>query len=298
MIKREDIQIRDPFVLPFENEQKYYLFGSTDKNTWEGKATGFDAYTSADLESWEGPFPVFRPMQGFWADQNFWAPEVHKYKGKYYMFASFKAEGLCRGTQILVADHPKGPFIPWSNGPLTPRDWECLDGTLFIDEYSEPWMVFCHEWLQVYDGEMCAIRLAGDLRTAIGEPVILFRASEAPWSTLYRFSTIVENNSKNGYITDGPFLYRTSNGQLLMLWSSFGEEGYAIGMSRSETGSVMGPWVHEEEPLFKKDGGHGMIFKTFDGLLMLAIHTPNITPDERAVFFELKEADGKVVVFS
>ena len=49
------------------------------------------------------------------------------------MFASFKAAGVCRGTQILVADHPKGPFVPHSDGPVTPRDWECLDGTLYVD---------------------------------------------------------------------------------------------------------------------------------------------------------------------
>ena len=42
-------------------------------------------------------------------------------------------------------------------------------------------MVFCHEWLQVQDGQICAIRMEEDLSDSIGEPVILFRASEAPW---------------------------------------------------------------------------------------------------------------------
>lgn len=54
MLKREDIQIRDPFVLPVEREQKYYLYGTTDKSPWGGSATGFDVYASSSLEDWKG----------------------------------------------------------------------------------------------------------------------------------------------------------------------------------------------------------------------------------------------------
>lgn len=39
---------------------------------------------------------------------------------------------FCRGTQILRADKPEGPFVPLSDGPVTPADWECLDGTLYV----------------------------------------------------------------------------------------------------------------------------------------------------------------------
>src|SRR5690554_4562248 len=116
MLTKEDIQIRDPFVLPMKSEGQYYLFGSTDKDIWKSKATGFDVYRSRDLEAWEGPYPAFRPPAGFWSDRNYWAPEVHEYRGRYYMFATFKAEGVCRGTQILVADRPEGPYQPHSDG--------------------------------------------------------------------------------------------------------------------------------------------------------------------------------------
>ena len=142
---------------------------------------GFDCYRSTDLHTWEGPFPVFRPPAGFWADRNFWAPEVHVYDGRYFLFASFKAEGVCRGTQILAAESPLGPFRPVSAGPVTPPEWEYLDGTLFVDADGNPWMVFCHEWVQAGDGEICALPLNKDLVFAAGEPVVLFRASQAPW---------------------------------------------------------------------------------------------------------------------
>lgn len=293
-MKRQEIQIRDPFILPVADEGIYYMYSAADTNTWEGKATGFNVYVSKDLEDWEGPHPVFRPDSDFWADRNFWAPEVHEYQGRYYMFASFKAEGVNRGTQVLAADHPMGPFMPYSDGPVTPRAWECLDGTLFVDDGGDPWIVFCHEWVQVFDGEMHAMKLTRDLSAPASEPHLLFHASAAPW--VRPFSSVPEKYDRACYITDGPFLYRAGNGVLLMLWSSFGEQGYAIGVARSASGSILGPWEHESEALFKKDGGHGMLFKTHDHRLLLTIHTPNRTPEERPVFFTAEETEGRLVL--
>ena len=43
---------------------------------------------------------------------SFWALEVYHYQVNYIMFASFKAENQCRGTQVLSADHPLGSFTP------------------------------------------------------------------------------------------------------------------------------------------------------------------------------------------
>ena len=92
-----------------------------------------------------------------------------------------------------------------------------------------------------------------------------------------------------------PFLYRNRKGELLMLWSSFGDRGYAIGVARSQSGEVAGPWLQMPEALFARDGGHGMLFRTFDGELLLSIHRPNVSPDERPRFFRVEEkADGSL----
>lgn len=283
MLQNADLHIRDPFVLPLPAEQRYYLYGTTGPETWTNVASGIDYYTSADLQNWEGPFPVFRPPAGFWADRNFWAPEIHVFRGRYYLFASFKAEGVRRGTQILTADKPQGPFLPISPGPVTPHDWECLDGTLFVDANDQPWIVFCHEWVQVGDGEICALRLSDDLTSAVEPPRLLFRASEAPWSQE------VNSKGRQGYVTDGPWLHRLSSGVLMMLWSSFGTGGYTIGTATSASGTILGPWQQMPEPLYAGDGGHCMVFRTFDGQLRLALHRPNQSPDERPLFVPLRE---------
>jgi arabinan endo-1,5-alpha-L-arabinosidase len=290
MLKNTDIHIRDPFVLPIVAEKLYYLYGTTGPQAWTNSASGIDYYTSPDLQSWEGPFPAFRPPAGFWADRNFWAPEVHVYRGRYYLFASFKAEGVCRGTQILAADGPQGPFLPISDGPVTPHDWECLDGTLFVDANDQPWMVFCHEWVQVGDGEICALRLSDDLESAIDQPHLLFRASEAPWTQE------IGSKDRKGYVTDGPSLHRLASSELIMLWSSFSISGYTVGVARSASGEILGPWQQVPEPLYAGDGGHCMVFRTFDGQLWLAFHRPNQSPDERPQFVPLREHGSSVEI--
>ena len=100
-MKRNEINIRDPFVLLHDGV--YYLYGTRGPTCW-GPATGFDVYTGTDLENWSDPIPCFENDGTFWADRNYWAPEVHPWKGAFYMFASFKSDKRRRGTAILRAD--------------------------------------------------------------------------------------------------------------------------------------------------------------------------------------------------
>ncbi|MCD9021045.1 family 43 glycosylhydrolase [Cohnella silvisoli] len=154
------------------------------------------------LKQWEGPIPAFRPSPDFWSDRHYWAPEVHALNGRYYMFASFKAEGRCRGTGILVADGPTDPFEPLG-APLTPSEWECLDGTLYQDYSGTPWMIFCREWVEVKDGEMYAVRLQPDLQGTDSEPVFLFKALDTPWSVGFGDSIPVLRQEGNLVIREG-----------------------------------------------------------------------------------------------
>jgi arabinan endo-1,5-alpha-L-arabinosidase len=289
-MKTSDIQIRDPFIVSHLEDNNYYMFGTTDKNCWRGPGQGFDCYKSENLVDWDGPMAAFRPPASFWGKENFWAPEVHFLNGKYYMFATFIAERRYRATHILVSDKISGPYGPLTKDPITPPDWQCLDGTLHVDDNGRSWIIFCHEWVQIHNGAIFALLLTSDLKQPAGRPHFLFNASEAAWVNPH--TDWQKDERQRGfptYVTDGPYLYRHGNGELLMLWSSFGSKGYAMGMARSETGQVTGPWRQDPEPLWAEDGGHGMIFKTFDGKLMLTFHSPNKTPLERAVFVELEE---------
>lgn len=279
MVLREHLQIRDPFVFTSFPEQCYYLFGTTDLNPWNEKGERFEAYISNDLKCFEGPYTVFAPPPGFWGTHDFWAPEVHLYRGRYYMFATFTSTKRRRGTQILTSSSILGPYEPLVNRAVTPPEWECLDGTLFVDQDETPWIVFCHEWVQVNDGTVCAMKLSEDLSRAVSAPIILFYASEALWPA------VRERRDGSGIhdarVTDGPYLHRMDDGTLLMLWSSTTNRGYAMGQARSSSGRIEGPWMQKHEPLIGTDGGHGMVYRDLSGQLNVTYHTPNTTPYER-----------------
>lgn len=274
-MKKSDINIRDPFVLV--DNGTYYMYGTRARNFGQGVA-GFDVYTSTDLENWSDAIEVFDSVKNNMNRDVNWAPEIHKYNGSYYILATFTQENGLRGTFILNADNPLGPFVPYgSDGALTPHEWECLDGSLYIED-GTPYLMFCHEHTQILDGGMCYIQLSDDLKTSVGEAVTLFHASDPVW--------VEEKIPGEHYVTDGPFMFRSKDDTLFMIWSTSINDKYAECIVRFNEGSIKGEFEHLK-PLIDDDGGHGMIFNSLDGRLMLTFHTPNITDYERPEFVEL-----------
>ena len=93
-----------------------------------------------------------------------------------------------------------------------------------------------------------------------------------------------------------------------MLWSNnIPTAGYSVGIARSTTGEIDSEWKHDLLPLYTEgryhefDGGHGMIFETLDGRMMLSIHSPNSSTEENmthAIFLELEDTGSTVVIKS
>ena len=275
-----DINIRDPFIVPYDG--RYYLYGTRGETAWT-KAYGLDVYVSDDLETWSEAHECFTLPEKFWGEKEIWAPEVHYYNGSFYMFVSFYSEKRSRATQILKSDSPMGPFLPFTDDAITPVGWTCLDGTFYVDKNGDPYIVFCREWVQVTDGEIHAMKLKKDLTAADGEPILLFKASQPEWA----------DKSRDMFVTDGPFMYRTKEGRLLMIWSTFTQKGYTQAVAYSDNGEIDGNWYHEK-PLFDDNGGHGMIFDDFDGNKYLILHSPNENPLERPALIRIAEENGTI----
>jgi len=289
MLKTTEITIRDPYILVHEG--KYYLYGTRSHLCWKQpkdlSTQGFDVYVSDDLENWSEAIEVFKRPDDFWATLNFWAPEVHEYKGEFYLFATFWNKIRCRGTQILKAKSPLGPFVIHSPEPITPVDWECLDGTLYIAKNGTPYMVFCHEWVQIKEGTICAIQLEQDLKSPIGEPFELINASHPSWAD--------GDAGKGRYVTDGPCFYRTKAGKLLMFWSSLKNGKYVEAVSISSNDEIDGTWTTYDELLYVEDGGHGMAFTANDNQLYFTLHAPNTNYCEHPTFLKIKDVGDNVV---
>lgn len=280
-MKLSDINIRDPFVL--KEDDTYYLYGTRAKDFGK-KVGGFDVYTTKDLVDFSKPRECFCSEKWELNTEVNWAPEVHKYNNKYYMFATFTKPNGLRGVYILKSDNPEGEFVPHSKGAVTPDEWECLDGTLYISKDGKLYLVFCHEHTQIIDGTVCYIQLSDDLTHSIGNPVYMFSGSTPQWAD--------KKPEGEHYITDGPFMYRTTGGELLMIWSTFVNHMYCQCAAKSSNGEIDGKFVHLP-PIITNDGGHGMIFKA-DNKLYLTIHTPNKTLAERPVFKEMTDTGDSI----
>ena len=276
-MKRSDIRIRDPFIYADKETGWYYMYGTTSLQIGSIAAKNtFSVYKTQDLENFDEGKVVFNGNDWeFWGTKDFWAAELHKFNGKYYLFASAKADGKCRATHIFVCDEPDGDFKPVTPYPMTPANWECLDGTLYVED-GQPYMVFCHEWSQTKVGEIWALPLSNDFSSPKGEPFMLFKASDNPYVTELQEGT-------GNYVTDGPFLWK-EDGKVKMIWSSFIRGRYVIIEAQSD--SIKGKWKHFDSR-FDFDGGHAMIFTTFEGQRMISLHSPNTANDERAIFIPI-----------
>lgn len=269
-VPRDSILLSDPCVLADEATSTYYMTG-----------TGGKLWKSTDLEMWSGPYDMLEPDTTSWmgAHPAVWAAELHKYNGHYYCFATFTNDSIIvshnhngviprRASHIFVSDQPDGPYRPAGSADYLPADRPTLDGTFWVDTDGKPYMVFCGEWLANDNGTMEKIQLAGDLSAAAGEPSLMFRASDSPWSREQRDGGVFFNR-----VTDGPWLFRTATGRLGMIWTSWVFSDYTTGVAYSESGTLDGPWVQVPEPVLPPDYGHGMIFRDFGGRFLLSAHS-------------------------
>ncbi len=265
-----EIRLSDPAILADSVSKTYYMTG-----------TGGMLYTSKDLEYWTGPYFVAMTDSTSWMGPHpmIWAAELHQYKGRYYYFATFTNRdvkiGVVRGnvierraSHVLVSDKPEGPYLPMKDKTYLPADRPTLDGTFWVDNDGLPYMVFCGEWLSNWNGTMEKIQLKDDLSGSVGSPKVLFRASDSPWSR-EKEDGVVKTNK----VTDGPFLFRTQTGRLGMIWTSWVYSTYTQGVAYSESGTLDGPWVQEQQPITPPDFGHGMLFKTLEGRWMMSVHS-------------------------
>lgn len=277
------VGFRDPCVLA--EDGVYYIYGTGWKCRYN-KSGRLDG-------EWVDPGKVVSLPPNHENDGDHWAPEVHKYKGSFYMITTYHSRKTGhRGCTVLKSESPLGPFVEISGGQITPHDWDSIDGTLYVDEGGQPWMVFVHEWTSTNDGvgRMAAAKLSENLTHFITEPIELFRADEPVWS--------------NDKVTDGCYMYRTKKGSLLMLWSNYCPSGYCLGIARSDNGRVDGKWIQSGESFYSKeiggeyDGGHGMVFTGFDGRLYMSLHAPNSYKSgrpESPIFIPLREENDSLV---
>ncbi len=291
-VPRDSVRLSDPAILADSATGTYYMTG-----------TGGKLWTSKDLKMWTGPENIALSDSTSWtgAHPAIWAAEFHRYNGGNYYFATFTNEAIRdssdlprRSSAIYKAASPEGPYTPIAKESQTPAEKLTLDGTFWV-ENGKPYMVYCHEWLQNNDGTIEYVELSPDLTAAVGEPTLMFRASESPWSRERLDGKICPNR-----VTDGPWLFKTGTGRLGMIWTSWIYDVYTQVVAYSESGTLAGPWIQEAEPITPPNFGHGMIFTDFDGRTLLSCHSHRADSNGHYIrvphLFEVDLSGDKLVV--
>jgi beta-xylosidase len=290
----DSIRMSDPFILADAKTAMYYMTG-----------TGGLLWKSKDLKTWTGPFKAAATDPASWMGKNpmIWAAELHQYNGKYYYFGTFTNRDVMidtvrgnaierRACHVLVSDRPDGPYVPMKDSIYLPAGMPTLDATLWVED-GKPYMLYCYEWLQNWNGTIEKIELKPDLSGTVGAGKVLFRASDSPWSREKDESGKVVPNK----VTDGPWVFRTQTGKLGMLWTSWVGDVYAQGVAYSQSGTLDGPWQHEKELVTPPDFGHGMLFRNLEGKLLMAVHSHK-SVDGRFIriphLFEVDDAGDKL----
>ena len=295
-----DLSMSDPFIIPDPETQTYYL-----------TSTGGRLYKSKDLIWWEGPYNIIN-TEDSWLKGMPAAAEIHKIGDWYYYAGTWNDHSDLiqqvprrynvphNQTILLRSKNIEGPYEIFTedrNYDYQPREWDCIDGTLY-EENGKIYMIFVHEWTQIIDGTMDYIELSSDLSKTISEwPVTLFRATENP--SVKEMNSIGEatfGRKLPGWVTDGPQMFRTQTGKLGMLWSGWGDERYLQLVCYSESGTIDGPWVQEPKPFLGNNSGHGMLFRTFEGKLIYLGHHVEGNGPRKPQYWNVDDSGDKLVL--
>lgn len=255
--------------------------------SYDGDVSDWPIFRSSDGVSWEKLENRGYP-DGTWGKKNFWVPEVIEYNGKFHMYYCARENAATQSSRIglAISDSPTGPFIdtgiPLFNG-TTMHNWHVIDPNPFIDPSTgKKFLYFVKDgalysyWnedlkRQIGESRIYGVELAADMKSVVGEPVLLFGPSQE-WE--YK-----------SFLLDGRKLWNEApemikeNGKYFLMYSGnfFQTEDYAIGYASSQ--NPLGPFVkYEKNPIISSVGnfrkaGHNSLIRSKDGSEIFTSYT-------------------------
>jgi len=315
----------DPYAIYDDASKLYYMYG-----TGGGAKDGFSTYSSTDLINWEYQGQVYQGNKnGTWGIHSFWAPEVYKRNGKFYLFYSahwrdnptHEEENFRIG--VAVADKPTGPFTDLTDKPLFDPGYPIIDANVFFDDDGRVYLYYsrcCYKhpvesdvakwakkkgWFdEIEESWVYGVELQPDLTGVIGDPVLLLRPpvrmndKQAEWE-----SRSVTSREVNRRWTEGSFTFKR-NGVYYMMYSAnhFAGENYAVGYARARR--PLGTYQKaDNNPVLAKNTasggdvtgtGHNSVIFMPDGKMFCLYHgRTSKTGNERLVFIDEMQLDDK-----
>ncbi|MEJ7692684.1 glycoside hydrolase family 43 protein [Daejeonella sp.] len=255
--KSDTIFLADPTI--FSDKNVYYLYGT-------GSSRGFLVYRSTDLETWEGPVGKrdgHALLKGdSYGSKGFWAPQVFRYKKKYYM--AYTAD-----EQIAIAesDNPLGPFVQKEFRIITGPGKQ-IDPFIFIDKGK----IYLYHVRLTEGNRIYVAQLKDDLSDIVPGTAVECVSATQPW----------ENTANaNWPVAEGPTVIRRDK-LYYLFYSANDFRNIDYGMGYATSLSPTGPWIKfENNPVISRHNvnvngpGHGDFFKGPDGGFRYVFHTHN-----------------------
>jgi arabinan endo-1,5-alpha-L-arabinosidase len=144
------VSVHDPVMAKEGNT--FYLYST---------GPGITFYSSTDMLNWREEGRVFKEDPAIAKkvaptfDGHIWAPDVHYYKGKYYLY--YSVSGFGKNTSAIGVTtsptlNPRAPNYRWTDQGIvlqsipTRDNWNAIDPNIVEDSRGDAWMVFGSFW--------------------------------------------------------------------------------------------------------------------------------------------------------
>ena len=250
----DTMDIVNPFITYDRESDVYYMTGDNGY-VWKSK----------ELRLWVGPYNVLAYDTASWLGTSpvIKSPQIHEFAGKYYYMAAFETNEYS-SCATLVADSITGPYKTIdSKSFLLDIKEKASYPTFCSDEFGAGYMIYSSVIAQENDGVVQIVLYNEDLGRRLGEAYTMFAASQIPY-----WHKVEEGEIVTTTFLGSPFLFHSGNDCLGMLFVANNGEKKAVGVAYSETGTLDGPWVVQDEPLLVGYENVSM-FRDYDGTLVM-----------------------------
>lgn len=247
---------------------------------------GYPCFSSKNLYDWKYEGKVFEnpgeeKTHVKWAKKNFWAPEVIRFNGKYYLnYTASKNANSPKRIGLAVADKPTGPFVDVADTAFFTHSEAqgSIDSHIFFDDDGRIYMYYSKAMSENYvpeigkqRSEICVVELASDLLSgAITDPKVV-SVPEQSWEF---------KPDREYYWNEGAVLLK-HDGQYYLMYSAnnYTRAEYAVGYAVAT--SPMGPFTkYHGNPVLSNVGheryvsgpGHHCVVESPDGTELFCIY--------------------------
>ena len=244
-----ELALADPCVLL--DDGVYYAYGTYSPD-------GILVYQSEDLRTWK-PCGHALHKSNTTENQKFWAPEVVKRNGQYYMYYSANER-----LYVAVSQSPLGPFRQVA-GPML--DEGSIDGSPFLDDDGK-WYFFLVRFRK--GNQIWVARMTDDGLGLQKETLHLCVSAEDEWEK-------DDAHFPGCRVAEGPNVWK-HDGRYYLTYSAnhYQSHKYGVGVAVSE--NILGSWKKVSyNPLLQQSfglsgtGHHGLFFDK-KGHLMMMFH--------------------------